>query len=282
MQRSLPLRMIQYLFALIVLFFTLAPFIWMFITSISYSEDLREVPLRWLPKNITWERYIDIFSNSGNEMANTFRIAMFNTIQVAGCVTIIALVVGGIAAYAFARLRFKFRQNMIYLFLFTYMIPPIVIVIPLYLFISSLNLLDSKFTLVLLDATFIIPFVIWIMQSYFSSINDDFEEAASIDGCNRFQVLWYIIVPIARPGFIATGILSFLMAWEEFFYALIFTSSLDAKTISVAIAEFSGRHLTDYGMTATGGIIASIPPVLIAIIFQRYLVKGMSGGGVKE
>lgn len=171
---------------------------------------------------------------------------------------------------------------MIYLFLFTYMIPPIVIVIPLYLILSNLNMLNSKFTLVLLDATFIIPFVIWIMQSYFGSISKDFEEAAAIDGCNRFQTLWHVIVPIARPGFIATGILSFLMAWDEFFYALIFTSGPEAKTISVAIAEFSGRHLTDYGMTAAGGIIASIPPVLIAIIFQRYLITGMSGGGVKE
>ncbi len=282
MYRNRPLKIIQYIFALLIVLFTLGPFVWLFITSISFGEDLRQVPLDWIPEDLTWQRYIDIFTSTGNEMAYTFRVAMVNTLTVATCVTIIALIVGGVAAYAFARLRFTFRKNMIYLFLFTYMIPPIVIVLPLYLIFSSLNMLDSKVTLILLDATFVIPFVIWIMQSYFGSISNDFEEAAAIDGCNRFQILWHIIVPIARPGFIATGILSFLMAWEEFFYALIFTSSLEAKTISVAIAEFSGRHLTDYGMTAAGGVIASIPPVVIAIIFQKYLVKGMSGGGVKE
>lgn len=282
MYKKRPLRIVQYIFALIVLLFTLGPFVWMFITSISDTESLKEVPLQWIPDTITWERYTDIFLNHGNEMANTFRVAMFNTIQVAIAVTLIALIVGGVAAYAFARLKFKFRQNMIYLFLFTYMIPPVVIVLPLYVLFSNMNMLNSKLTLVLLNATFIIPFVIWIMQSYFSSISKDFEEAAAIDGCNRFQTLWHIIVPIARPGFIATGIMAFLMSWEEFFYALIFTSNLEAKTISVAIAEFSGRHLTDYGMTAAGGIIASIPPVIIAIIFQKYLITGMSGGGVKE
>src|SRR5699024_2641864 len=166
--------------------------------------------LQWVPDKITWERYADIFFNYGNEMDATFRVAMLNTIQVAIAVTILSLVVGGVAAYAFARLRFKFRKNMVYLFLFTYMIPPVVIVIPLYLLFSSLNMLNTKLTLILLDATFIIPFVVWIMQSYFSSISKDFEEAAAIDGCNRFQTLWHIIVPIARPGFIATGIMAFL------------------------------------------------------------------------
>src|SRR5699024_7999181 len=184
--------------------------------------------------------------------------------------------IGGTAAYAFARLRFKFRQKLIYLFLFTYMIPPVVIVIPLYLLFSNLGMLDSKITLIIMDLTFIIPFVIWIMQSYFSSISKTFEEAAVIDGCNWFQLLWYIIVPLATPGFIATGLLAFLMAWEEFFYGLIFTSSTDAKILSVAIAEFSGKHTTDYGLVATGGVLASIPPVLIAIIFLKYLVRGMS------
>ncbi|KHE71842.1 carbohydrate ABC transporter permease [Halobacillus sp. BBL2006] len=282
MQRSKGFKTLQYIFALLITLFTLGPFVWMFITSISVSEELRQVPLDWIPDTITWQRYLDILISNKNEMAYTFRVAMFNTLQVAGLVTLLALVCGGVAAYAFARLKFKFRQNLIYLFLFTYMIPPVVIVLPLYLMLSSLNMLDSKMSLVLLNATFIIPFVIWIMQSYFGSISKDFEEAAAIDGCNRFQLLWHVIVPIARPGFIATGILAFLMSWEEFFYALLFTSSLDAKTISVAIAEFSGRHLTDYGMTAAGGVVASIPPVVIAIIFQKYLVKGMSGGGVKE
>ncbi len=282
MHTSKTLRALQYLFALLIVFFTLGPYLWLVISSVSYQKDLTKVPLDWIPDRLTFERYLAIFTDSSNDMAYTFRIAMGNSLTVAVGVTVIALVVGGLSAYAFARLRFRFRRNMIYVFLFTYMIPPVVIVIPLYLMLSNMGMLDSKLILMLLDLTFIIPFVIWIMQSYFSSISKDFEEAAIMDGCSRFQVLRYIIFPLAMPGLIATGILAFLMSWEEFFFALLFTSSLDAKTISVAIAEFSGKNAVDYGMIATGGVIASLPPVIIAFIFQKYLVTGMTAGGVKE
>lgn len=282
MKKSKTFRFVQYVFALLILFFSLAPVVWMFITSISSAAELRKVPLQWIPQDITWERYATILSFGEGGSGELFRAAFVNTIIVATSVTILALIVGGLASYAFARLKFTFRSKLIYLFLFTYMIPPVVIVIPLYLLFSSLNMLDMKLTLILLNATFIIPFVIWIMQSYFSSISKDYEEASFIDGCNRMQSLWHVIMPIARPGFIATGILSFLLAWEEFFYGLLFTSTTNAKTISVAIAEFSGRYLTDYGMTAAGGLLAAIPPVLVAIIFQRYLIEGMGSSGVKE
>lgn len=282
MKASKTLRFFQYSFAVLVTFFTLAPFLWLFISSISNQKDLTKVPLRWIPQDITFHRYIDIFTSSSNEMAHSFRISMFNSLIVAVSVTVIALLIGGLAAYAFARLRFRFQQKMIYLFLFTYMIPPVVIVIPLYLMLSNFGMLDKKLTLILLNLTFVIPFVIWVMQSYFSSVSKSYEESAAIDGANRFQTLWYIMVPIALPGIIAAGIFSFLLSWEEFFYALLFTSSLEAKTISVAIAEFSSRHAVDYGMIATGGILSSLPPLIIAIILQKYLVRGMAGGGVKE
>jgi multiple sugar transport system permease protein len=120
------------------------------------------------------------------------------------------------------------------------------------------------------------------MRGFFASISKSYEDAAAIDGCSRLQALWYIFLPMARPGLIATGILAFLMAWDEFFMALIFTSNLAAKTIPVAIAEFNGKYSVDYGMISAGGVLASLPPVIIAIIFQKYIVMGMTSGGVKE
>jgi len=282
MRKSKTLTAIQYTFASLIVLFTLGPFYWLFVSSVSDQRDLTKVPLRWLPEQISFSRYIDIFTNPNNEMAYAFKIAMMNSLTVSVFVTILSLIVGSLAAYAFARLKFRFRQKLIYLFLFTYMIPPVVIVIPLYLVLSELGMLDSKLTLVLLDLTFVIPFVIWVMQSYFSSFSKSFEEAASIDGCNRFQTLWYVILPIVRPGIIATGIFSFLLSWDEFFFSLLFTASLEAKTISVAIAEFSGKNAVDYGMIATGGILASLPPIIIVFLFQKSLVQGMTAGGVKE
>ncbi|WP_028983774.1 carbohydrate ABC transporter permease [Sporolactobacillus terrae] len=282
MHTSRGFRVMQYFFAGCVTFFTLAPFFWLFISSISYRKDLTTKNLHWIPSEVTFQRYADIFTNPNNDIAYAFRLALWNSLQVAVIVTIVATIVGGLAAYAFSRLRFRFRKPLIYMFLFTYMVPPVVIVIPLYIIISKLHMLDSKLTLIALNLTFIIPFVIWVMQNYFSSIDKGFEEAAVMDGCSRFQTLRYVIVPLVKPGIIATGILAFIMSWEEFLYALLFTSSNQAKTISVAIAEFSGKNAVDYGMIAAGGVIASLLPVLIALIFQKYLISGMTAGGVKE
>jgi ABC-type sugar transport system, permease component len=281
-KKSKRLAFIQYISAIIITFFTLAPFIWLFISSIAYRKDLMSVPLQIIPKEVTFQRYQDIFTNPNNDMAYTFKIAMSNSLFVVFFVTLIALVAGSLASYAFARLKFPFRNQLMYLILFTYMLPPVVIVIPLYLFLSNLQLLDSKTALVLLYLSMAIPFVIWVMQSYFGSVAKSFEDSAAIDGCNRLQTLWYIFLPIARPGIIATGILAFLIAWDEFFYAVIFTSTLNAKTISVAIAEFSGKNTIDYGMIATGGVVAALPPLIITFIFQKYIVQGMTAGGVKE
>ena len=155
-------------------------------------------------------------------------------------------------------------------------------VIPMYLIFSQFGLLDKKSGLIVLYLSFILPFIIWVMQGFFGSISKSFEEAAEIDGASRLQTLIYIFMPIARPGAIATGILAFLMSWDEFFYSLVFTSSLNAKTMPVAIAEFNGKFTIDYGMISVAGVIASLIPVLITLFFQKYIVMGMTSGGVKE
>ncbi|HEX4993210.1 MAG TPA: carbohydrate ABC transporter permease, partial [Rubrobacteraceae bacterium] len=113
------------------------------------------------------------------------------------------------------------------------------------------------------------------------SIPRDLEDAARIDGCSRMGALFRVILPLARPGLLATALFGFLLAWDEFLYALIFTSSLESKTIPVAIAEFTGRHAVDFGMMATGGVLASLPPLAIAFLFQRYIVGGLASGAVK-
>ncbi len=280
--RSKVYPFVQYAGGLLLFAFVLAPIAWTFITSVSIHRDLIAVPLRFIPRQVTFQRYLDIFTNPENDIAYAFQRAMINSLLVCGAVTVASLAIGSLASYAFARLRFAFKTPLMYLILFTYMIPSVVVVLPLYLLLSRLGMLNSRPTLVLLYLTMTLPFVIWVMQSYFGSVSRTFEESAAIEGCTRLQVLWHIYLPLARPGIIATAILSFLIAWDEFFFALIFTSTLEAKTISVAIAEFSGKHTVDYEMIATGGIIAALPPVLIALLFQRYIVMGMTAGGIKE
>jgi len=282
-EKNVIFNVIKYIFALLVALAILIPFIWMVITSISPQRNLTAVPPVISASSWHLDRYKAILTSvSASDIAYAFRIAMGNSLFVSVSVTILALIFGSLAAYSFARLEFKGRDTLLLFLLFTYMAPPVIFVVPLYMIFSYLGLLNSRITLVLLYCSFVIPFIIWVMRGFFASISRSYEDAAAIDGCTRLQALWYIFIPMARPGLIATGILAFLMAWDEFFMALIFTSNLAAKTIPVAIAEFNGKFSVDYGMISTGGVLASIPPVLIAIIFQKYIVMGMTSGGVKE
>jgi multiple sugar transport system permease protein len=256
----------------------------MLVTSVSLPRDLTARPLRLFPSRISFDRYLAIFSSGGGKdsPAQVFKVSMKNSLIVAFSVSGLSLIAGSLASYAFARLRFRFRNGLILLTIFTYMIPPVALVIPMYMLFSRLGMLDQKHTLILLYLSFIIPFVIWVMQGFFGSLARSYEEAAEIDGCSRLQALWHIFLPLARPGLIATGLLAFLMSWDEFFFSLIFTSSLNAKTITIAVSEFNGKYSIDYGMISAAGILASIVPMLIVMLFQRYIVTGMTSGGIKE
>ena len=259
----------------------LAPFMWLLISSIAAPTDLLARPLRWIPAHPSLSRYAELVSGKSSDTAVTFQAGMLNSAIVATSSVLISLGVGIFGAYAFARLRFRFQRGILLLFLSTYMLPPIAILISLYLTMVQLHLLDTKLGLILVYCSFITPFVLWIMSGYFRSIPRDLEDAARIDGCSRMGALFRIILPLARPGLLATALFGFLLAWDEFLYALIFTSSLGSKTIPVAIAEFTGRHTVDFGMVAAGGILASLPPLVIAFVFQRYIVGGLASGAVK-
>lgn len=261
----------------------LAPVFWMFMTSVMRPVDLTAKPLKLIPDEITFDRFRQVFaSENSSDPAYVFRIALQNSFIIAAAVTILSLIIGTISAYAFAHVRFRGKNGLMLTILFTYMLPPVALIIPLYRIYNQLGWLDKKAPLVILYLSFIVPFIIWVMQDFFGSITKSFEEAAQVDGATRFQTLLYIFLPIARPGAIATGILAFLMSWDEFFYSLIFTSSLNAKTMPVAIAEFNGKFTIDYGMISVAGILGSLIPVLITVIFQKYIVMGMTAGGVKE
>ena len=278
-RRTIIFMFLGFLLAMAVL----APVFWMFMTSVMRSVDLTAKPLKLIPEKITFDRFRQVFaSENSSDPAYVFRIALQNSFIIAAAVTILSLIVGTISAYAFAHVRFRGKNGLMLTILFTYMLPPVALIIPLYRIYNQFGWLDKKAPLVILYLSFIVPFIIWVMQDFFGSISKSFEEAAQVDGATRLQTLLYIFLPIARPGAIATGILAFLMSWDEFFYSLIFTSSLNAKTMPVAIAEFNGKFTIDYGMISVAGILGSLIPVLITVIFQKYIVMGMTAGGVKE
>ena len=267
---------------LIALVVVLAPFAWLLISSVAAPVDLIRRPLQWIPSHIDFDRFAQLtFGSSPDDTAQGFRSAIVNSTVIASVVTVVSLIAGTLAAYAFARLHFPGRGWLILAFLATYMLPPIALILPLYQIMNLLHLRDTQLALIIVYSSFVTPFVIWIMRGYIATISSDLDDAARIDGCSRLGALWRVIVPVALPGLLSTALLAFLMAWDEFLYALILTQTNAAKTLPVAINDFIGRFGVDFGLLATGGVIAAVPPVLIAFVFQRYIVAGLTTGGVK-
>lgn len=264
--------------------FTLVPILWLFISTIQTQASLLRVPAHILPQAITFQNYIDIFRPAafGEEAGqSTFFLALRNSIVVSLGTTVVACVFGTLAAYAFARLNVPKRRTLLLVVLGSQLLPAISLIIPLFRMFKTAGLLDSLAALILAYSTFSMPFVVWIMAGYFQSVPAELEEAARIDGASRFQAFLRIALPLAAPGLGATAIFTLLNAWDEFFFALIFTSTYTSKTVPVALAEFIGRHSVNWGLLVTGGFIASLPPIILSLVFYRYIVSGILAGGLK-
>ena len=282
-------RFIIYIGVVFLLFWTLAPFYWLFVSAISPSYELSAYPPHWFPENPTFDRLKAILSSetirssSMQTMASpsvVFKNAIKNSLIVAIATTFLCLSTGSLSAYAFSRLRFPGRKTLMILPMALQMLPPIALVIPLYTFVNRLGLNDSLIGLILIYPSFLLIYVIWIMTGYYQNIPTELEDAARVDGCTRLGAFFRIILPLSAPAIFSTGLLTFLFAWDEFLYALVLTS-VNAKTLPVAIGEFSTQFGIDYGMMMAGGFLACIPPILIAIIFQPLLIRGLTTGSVK-
>jgi multiple sugar transport system permease protein len=275
--------LLLFLLTLPVIGFIYFPLAWLFTASISSKAELLAVPIHWFPQNPTFKNYLDILipGASASEISRTIAITLGNSFKVASLVTLICLVVGSLAAYALVRISFRFNRAIMLGILGTRMIPEISLVIPLFILASGVGLTDKPAVLIITYLTFALPFSIWLMAAFFQTIPVELEDAARIDGCSRLETFFRIILPISSPGLVSTALFIFLLAWDEFFFALIFTSSLNAKTVPVALAEFVGRYVTDINAMMAGGILAAIPPVLLALIFHRYIVSGLTSGAVK-
>lgn len=260
------------------------PFLWLFISSISNAKELLSVPPHWIPREPTLRNYVQIFFGVGSSMlgpVSAFRFTILNSLIVAGVTTLICLALGSLSAFAFARLNFRGKTALFSSILLAQMVPVIGAVIPLYVVFRKFNLIDTKTALIASYVAFVLPLTIWVLRGYFESIPREIEEAARIDGCTTVQSLFKVTIPLAGPGLVSAGAFSFLWAWNEFMLALIFTHTTSAKTIPVAITEFSTQHSYDYSMMCTGGVLAAIPPFLLAFAFQRYIIRGLTAGATK-
>jgi multiple sugar transport system permease protein len=281
--RKLLRKLLLFLLTIPVLFFIFFPILWLFSASLSNQAELYAIPPHWIPQHPTIQNYMDIIfpSLATSSVPRTFAVALLNSIKIASAVTVICIVIGSLAAYALVRIPFRFNRSIQLGIITTRMIPEVSLILPLFIIASSLGLINKPIVLILAYMSFALPYAIWMMAAFFQSVPIELEDAARIDGCTRLGILFRVVMPISVPGLVSTAMFTFLLAWDEFFYALIFTNTLAAKTAPVAIAEFVGRYAMNINGMMAGGIIAALPPVILAFIFQRYIVSGLTAGAVK-
>lgn len=259
----------------IFVFFTLAPVLWGVITSFLPISALTSQVPDLNPKNITLDNYVQVLASSRGlflGLRNSFIIAFF-------C-SAVALTFGSASAYALARLKIPGSNKILLMVLASQMFPGIVIAIPLFLVMSQLDLVDTHFGLVMVYLSFILPIVIWILKGFFESIPMELERSAAVDGASPLQTFRFIVLPISLPPLFATGVFAFIESWNEFFFAIIMTR-INIKTASIAIAEFSGQYQTLYGQMLASAMLASLPIIILAIIFRRFILEGFVEGAIK-
>ncbi|BAS27128.1 carbohydrate ABC transporter permease [Limnochorda pilosa] len=276
-----------------IVIWTLAPVTWLFLSAISpYSFLVSDRVGHWIPPEPTLRNFTDMWSPA-TDTGTRFRMALANSTVVSLSVTAICLVVGTFAAYALARLEVPHRKGVVLGLVVVRMLPTIALVIPFFVVVSQIDaflvghgsnvhLFDTRANLILLYISFILGFVIWVLQGYFRTVPAELEEAATIDGCSRLGALRHVVLPLSAPALMATALLAFLLAWDEFVLALVFTRSPQSATLPLFVAELGSQYITAHNQIAAAGFVAALPPVVLALAFQRFLVAGLTAGAVKS
>jgi len=266
-------RVILIILALVI---TLVPVYWMIATSLKTQVEVFASPPTIWPENPTVQNYVRVFAR------RHLGRYLFNSVIVVGTSVILSLTIGSLAAYSLARFgKDRLKQKMDFWVLAPRMIPPVALVVPMFLILHKLGLINKHLGLILVYTGFNLPFVAWMMRSFFQEIPVDLEEAAMVDGAGRLRSLRDIVLPLVAPGMVATAIFALIITYNEFFFALILTSTPAAATLPVGTAALIGKTQTLYGEMAAAGVVAAIPLVIFALLVQRHLVRGLTMGAVK-
>ena len=260
---------------LVIVLFALLPYVWMLLTSLKSEADIAATPVRYFPTVLTLEHYRLLLART------TFAVNMRNSLIVALGALALALSVSIPAAYAFSRFRFPGRRLLMTQLLVVNMFPIVLIIIPLFVLMRQLGLLDTFSGVILGHSTFAIPFSIWMLTSYMNAIPTELDEAARIDGATRLQTLRFVVLPLAMPGIVTTGIYIFITSWNEYLFAMML-SGQTVRTVTVALQLFIGEFTVQWGLLTAGGTLIAIPVTILFLAVQKRLVGGMISGAVKS
>ncbi|MBB6408507.1 carbohydrate ABC transporter permease [Mesorhizobium sangaii] len=265
-----------YLGALLILVWSGGPFIWQFSTSFQLDKALTSGSPSLIPHPFTLEHYYNAF------VEKQLHRYVWNSLVVSLATTFLCLFVGSLAAFALSRLNIKGRFGILMVILSVSMFPQIALVGPLYLVATNLGLLDTYTALIITYLALGLPLVTWVLFGYFETLPREIDEAARMDGVSVPGLLWRIILPMSLPSLVTTGLLAFITAWNEFLFALAFTSNIDRQTIPVGIANFTNLYYVPWGDIAAASAVVTVPLILLVLFFQRHIIEGLTQGGVKE
>ncbi len=259
----------------VMLVWTLVPFYWMIATSLKKDKEIYGFEATLIPRHPTLDAYRLLFAKT------PFVKYVRNSTIIAVATTGASLVLGCLGAYALVRLKFRGRGTIARGLVFTYLVPPSLLFIPLFAVMSTFRLVDTHHGLVLAYLGFTVPFCTWLLMGYFRSVPLELEEAALVDGCSRMGTLVRIILPMSLPALAVVAFFSFTQAWGEFLYAQVFVSSNEVRTVTAGISNFIVEDVFFWGPMMGSAVLSALPPVILYLIFQRWVVKGLTLGGVK-
>jgi multiple sugar transport system permease protein len=265
-----------YLGALLILVWSGGPFIWQFSTSFQLDKALTSGSPSLIPDPFTLEHYYNAF------IEKELHRYVWNSLVVSLATTFLCLFVGSLAAFALSRLNVKGRFGILMVILSVSMFPQIALVGPLYLVATNLGLLDTYTALIITYLALGLPLVTWVLFGYFETLPREIDEAARMDGVSVPGLLWHIILPMSLPSLVTTGLLAFITAWNEFLFALAFTSNIDRQTIPVGIANFTNLYYVPWGDIAAASAVVTVPLIVLVLFFQRHIIEGLTQGGIKE
>lgn len=264
-------RLLPDLLLALLLALTALPVAWQLLTSFKPEADLLRLPPVW-PARWSLEHYATVLAQPG------LRRALLNSTAICLLATALALGIGALAAYPLARLPLRGRRLWLTGILGSSLLPVIALVSPLYLLIRTLGLRDTWMALIVPYLALSLPLTVWLLTAFLREVPREVEEAARLDGCSRFGILWRILLPLAAPGLFSTGVIVFVFNWNEFLLALTFTATDASRTVPVALALFPGVHEIPWGDLAAASIVASLPPLALILGFHRWVVRGLTLG----
>lgn len=261
----------------LIVFIAAFPLIWMVLSSLKPYEESYSIPPTLLPKQPTFGNFIELF-----ELTN-FGVYLWNSTIISAVATFLSVFFSAMAGYALSRSETWFARLFGRLVLFTYIFPPILMLIPMYMLVIKVGLADNRFGLSLTYISFTLPFTMWLLKSYFDVIPRTYEEAALVEGATSFQIFRTIVLPLAWPGIIATSMFAFIEAWNEYLYATVFISTDSLKNLAAGVSSLLGQTaIYSWGMLMSAAVIIAIPALVVFPLLQRHLIAGFGDGGLKE